>query len=87
MTCSMTYIVARDSRNGWNHLALQLQKSTTRLVVDFCAGGVVAGVLAIAVLVLIILLVLVMLRQRRSESKDMSDEKTGSQPVYSVHGL
>ncbi len=22
---SMTYIVARDSRNGWNHLALQLQ--------------------------------------------------------------
>ena len=27
---SMTYIVAGDSRNGWNHLALQLQKSTTR---------------------------------------------------------
>ena len=42
------------------------------------AGGVVAG---IAVLVLIILLVLVMLRQRRSGSKDMSDEKTGSQPT------
>ncbi|XP_064392448.1 uncharacterized protein LOC135340080 isoform X2 [Halichondria panicea] len=45
------------------------------------AGWVVAGVLAIAVLVLIILLVLVMLRQRRSGSKDMSDEKTGSQPT------
>ncbi len=45
------------------------------------AGWVVAGVLAIAVLVLIILLVLVMLRQWRSGSKDMSDEKTGSQPT------
>ncbi len=40
------------------------------------AGGVVAGVLAIAVLVLIVI-VLVMWRQRRSGSKDMSDEKTG----------
>ena len=40
------------------------------------AGWVVAGVLAIAVLVLIII-VLVMLRQRRSGSKDMSDERTG----------
>ncbi len=49
------------------------------------AGGVVAGVLAIAVLVLIILLVLVMLRQRRSGSKDMSDEKTGSQPTQWVY--
>ena len=48
------------------------------------AGWVVAGVLAIAVLVLIVLLVLVMLlllRLRRSGSKDMSDEKTGSQPT------
>ncbi len=45
------------------------------------AGWVVAGVLAIAVLVLIILLVLVMLRLRRSGSKDMSDEKTSSQPT------
>ena len=27
---SMTYILARDSRNKWNHLALQLQMSTTR---------------------------------------------------------
>ena len=44
------------------------------------AGGVVAGVLAIAVLVLIVI-VLVMLRQRRSGSKDMSDERTGSQPT------
>ncbi len=44
------------------------------------AGGVVAGVLAIAVLVLIVI-VLVMLRQRRSGSKDMSDEKTGNQPT------
>ncbi len=44
------------------------------------AGGVVAGVLAIAVLVLIVI-VLVMWRQRRSGSKDMSDERTGSQPT------
>ncbi len=49
------------------------------------AGGVVAGVLAIAVLVLIALLVLVMLRQRRSGSKDMSDEKTDSQPTEWVY--
>ncbi len=41
------------------------------------AGWVVAGVLAIAVLVLIV----VMLRQRRSGSKDMSYERTGSQPT------
>ena len=38
----MTYIVARDSRNGWNHLALQLQKSTTRdrlhaAIIDCCS--------------------------------------------------
>ncbi len=33
---SMTCIVARDSRNGWNHLALQLQKSTTRDRLLFC---------------------------------------------------
>ncbi len=45
------------------------------------AGGVVAGVLAIAVLVLIVIVVLLLLRQRRSGSKDMSDEKTGSQPT------
>ncbi len=45
------------------------------------AGWVVAGVLAIAVLVLIVMLVLVMWRQRRSGSKDMSDERTGSQPT------
>ncbi len=32
---SMTYIVARDSRNGWN-LALQLQKSTTWDCLLFC---------------------------------------------------
>ncbi len=44
------------------------------------AGWVVAGVSIIAVLVLIII-VLVMLRQRRSGSKDMSDERTGSQPT------
>ncbi len=44
------------------------------------AGGVVAGVLAIAVLVLIVI-VLIVLRQRRSGSKDMSDERTGSQPT------
>ena len=44
------------------------------------AGWVIAGVLAIAVLVLIVI-VLVMLRQRRSGSKDMSDEKTGNQPT------
>ncbi len=44
------------------------------------AGGVVAGVLAIAVLVLIVI-VLVMWRQRRSGSKDMSDERTGSRPT------
>ncbi len=44
------------------------------------AGWVVAGVLAIAVLVLIVI-VLVMLRQRRSGSKDMSEERTGSQPT------
>ncbi len=44
------------------------------------AGGVVAGVLAIAMLVLIVI-VLVMLRQRRSGSKNMSDERTGSQPT------
>ena len=49
--------------------------------VSAVAGWVVAGVLAIAVLVLIILLVLVMLRQRRSGSKDMSEEKTGNQPT------
>ena len=42
------------------------------------AGGVVAGVLAIAVLVLIVIVVLLLLRLRRSGSKDMSDEKTGS---------
>ena len=45
------------------------------------AGGVVAGVLAIAVLVLIVIVVLLLLRLRRSGSKDMSDEKTGSQPT------
>ncbi len=45
------------------------------------AGGVVAGVLAIAVLVLIVIVVLLLLRQQRSGSKDMSDEKTGSQPT------
>ncbi len=44
------------------------------------AGGVVAGVLAIAVLVLIVI-VLVMLRQQGSGSKEMSDERTGSQPT------
>ncbi len=44
------------------------------------ACGVVAGVLAIAVLVLIVI-VLVMWRQRRSGSKNMSDEKTGNQPT------
>ncbi len=42
------------------------------------AGWVVAGVLVIAVLVLIVIVVLLLLRQRRSGSKDMSDEKTGS---------
>ncbi len=42
--------------------------------------GVVAGVLAIAVLVLIVI-VMLLLRQRRSRSKDMSDERTGSQPT------
>ncbi|XP_064386182.1 sushi, von Willebrand factor type A, EGF and pentraxin domain-containing protein 1-like isoform X2 [Halichondria panicea] len=45
------------------------------------AGGVVAGVLAIAVLVLIVIVVLLLLRLRRSGSKDMSDEKTGNQPT------
>ena len=45
------------------------------------AGWVVAGVLAIAVLVLIVIVVLLLLRQRRYGSKDMSDEKTGSQPT------
>ncbi len=45
------------------------------------AGGVVAGVLAIAVLVLIVIVMLLLLRQRRSRSKDMSDERTGSQPT------
>ncbi len=45
------------------------------------AGGVVAGVLAIAVLVLIVIVVLLLLRQQRSGSKDTSDEKTGSQPT------
>ncbi len=40
-------------------------------------GWVVAGVLAIVVLVLIV----VMWRQRRSGSKDMSDERTGNQPT------
>ncbi len=44
------------------------------------AGWVVAGVLAIAVLVLIVIM-LVMLRQQRSGSKDISDERTGSQPT------
>ena len=34
---SMTYIVTGDSRNGWNHLALQLQKSTTRDRLLFCS--------------------------------------------------
>ncbi len=33
---SMTYIVAEDNRNGWNHLTLQLQKSTTRDCLLFC---------------------------------------------------
>ena len=42
------------------------------------AGGF-AGVLAIAVLVLIV--IVVMWRQLRSGSKDMSDERTGSQPT------
>ncbi len=42
------------------------------------AGGVIAGVLAIAVLVLFVI-VLVVLRQWRPGSKDMSDERTGSQ--------
>ena len=58
-------------------------ESPTEIVVvnvGAVAGGVVAGVLAIAVLVLIVI-VLVMLRLRRSGSKDMSDEKTGSQPT------
>ena len=45
------------------------------------AGGVVAGVLAIAVLVLIVIVMLLLLRQRRSRSKDMSDERRGSQPT------
>ena len=45
------------------------------------AGWVVAGVLAIAVLVLIVIVVLLLLRLRRSGSKDMSDERTGSQPT------
>ena len=45
------------------------------------AGWVVAGVLAIAVLVLIVIVVLLLLRQQRYGSKDMSDEKTGSQPT------
>ncbi len=45
------------------------------------AGWVVAGVLAIAVLVLIVIVVLLLLRLRRSGSKDMSNEKTGSQPT------
>ena len=45
------------------------------------AGGVVAGVLAIAVLVLIVIVVPLLLRLRRSGSKDMSDERTGSQPT------
>ena len=45
------------------------------------AGWVVAGVLAIAVLVLIVIVVLLLLRQRRYGSKDMSDERTGSQPT------
>ena len=43
------------------------------------AGGVVAGVLAIAVLTLIVMFVLLLLRQRRSGSRDMIDERTGSQ--------
>ena len=45
------------------------------------AGGVVAGVLAIAVLVLIVIVVLLLLRLRRSGSNDMSDKKTGSHPT------
>ena len=64
-------------------IAITSESPTESVVVNVgaVAGGVVAGVLAIAVLVLIILLVLVMLRQRRSGSKDMSDERTGSQPT------
>ena len=45
------------------------------------AGWVVAGVSIIAVLVLIVIVVLLLLRQRRSVSKDMSDERTGNQPT------
>ncbi len=48
------------------------------IVAVAAAGWVVAGVLAIALLIVIML---VMLRQRRSGSKDMSDERTGSQPT------
>ncbi len=42
------------------------------------AGGVVAGVLAIAMLGIVVLL---LLRHLRYGSKDMSDEKAGSQPA------
>ncbi len=66
-------------------LTCQLQPTHTasagvvvNIVAVAAAGWVVAGVLAIALLIVI---VLVMWRQRRSGSKDMSDERTGSQPT------
>ncbi len=64
-------------------IATTSESPTESVVVNVgaVAGGVVAGVLAIAVLVLIVIVVLLLLRQRRSGSKDMSDEKTGSQPT------
>ena len=49
-----------------------------KVVAVAAAGWVVAGILAIALLIVI---VLVMWRQRRSGSKDMGDERTGSQPT------
>ncbi len=45
------------------------------------AGWVVARVFAIAVLVLIVIVVLLLLSLRMFGSRDMSDERTGSQPT------
>ncbi|XP_064386496.1 sushi, von Willebrand factor type A, EGF and pentraxin domain-containing protein 1-like isoform X2 [Halichondria panicea] len=69
--------VPRESGATTTHCVMVTASAVVNVVAVAVAGWVVAGVLTIAVLVLIV----VMLRQRRSGSKDKSDERTGSQPT------